>query len=404
MVHRKTHNNGHYVRLLRNERLPIAGYHDWRAAGVESRFTSTNIDATLAHLKERARLVVAKNPWVLGRLKTHRGTTSLWVPDQPNYDTLLREIFVDSKNFDSALADCHVDDGWKILDKDTGVVKLCAVRSKDRNVRDFVLTISVSHVIGETTMIYALWGMLNEGAEITELIQERVHDFRGNPISAMKGAGMRKFLWFLLCSNASPLGLQSRPRISADKVIVSCYEINMKWVKEQKESHDKSTAGAPYLSTQDIITAWFFKQWATACVGVAFDMRNRNKLLTEKHMGNYQEALILYPQEYREPCNIRRAVASQGKWHPPRNKPGKENRRSVGWITGWHGKHVDLELPYAVRKNHFPLRDATGQMPITRSQPWMCLFKTSAKQFAIWTLTSEEIKDKSALGEKIEFY
>ena len=400
---RRTHANGHFVRLLRNERLEIGGYLYFRAAGVESRFTSTNVAATLAHLKERCRLIAEKNPWTLGRLKTHGRCHALWVPEKPNCAELFQEVVVNGTDFKSGLGSCHVEDGYKILDKDVGVVKICAIRSNDRTVEDLIVTVSVSHVIGETAMVYGLWNMLNEGAEIVELIQKRVHDFRGHPISGLKGAGLRKFLWFMTRSDASFIGLRSRTLRSKEDVVVSCYEVNGEWINEQKRAHHKSTLGAPYLSTQDIITSWFFRQWDTACVGVAYDMRNHVKELTPLHMGNYQEALILYPKEYREPSNVRRAVLSKGRWHPPGNKPGKKNPRTVGWITGWHSRHVDLELPYAIRKNHLPLRAADGELPITKSQPWLCIFKTSATQYAIWCLALGELKDRRALASKIEF-
>jgi hypothetical protein len=400
----KTHPSGHCVQLLRNERYSFSGYHDYRAAGVESRFTCTNsVDATIDHLRDRARLIALKNPWTVGRLQTHRNATALWIPDHPDVNELFREVFVRGTDFESGLAACHVDAGYKIVDQDVGVVKICAIRSKDKTVKDVIVTVSCSHVIGETTMVYALWGMLNKGAAIVELSQERVHSFRGNPISGLKGAGLRKFIWFLTRSDASPFGVRNRPLRTKDQVFVHCNEINMEWIEQQKKAHDKSSPGAPYISTQDIITSWFFNQWNTACVGVAYDMRSRVKALSPFHMGNYHEALILYPKEYCDPAHVRRVVASQGAWQPRNSKPGRENARSVGWITGWHSNHIDLNLPSAVRKNHFPLRDATGDLPITKSQPWLAIFKTSATQYAIWCLTLEEFKDMSALGKKIEY-
>jgi hypothetical protein len=177
----------------------------------------------------------------------------------------------------------------------------------------------------------------------------------------------------------------------------------MDYVEQKKQAHDKSTPGAPYLSTQDIITTWFFCQWETAAVGVAYDLRGRAKGVTEKHVGNYQDALVLFPKEYQDPVNIRRAIASQGKSAPRANRPGKKNPRSVGGITGWHSHFVDLSIPYAERKSHAPLRDASGEIPGLSDPPKMVLFRTSTTQYAMWTATKGEIKDRSAMGEEIDF-
>ena len=401
---RKTDEDGRYVRLLMSERRAYAGYHDVRSPGVESRFTSTNVDGTVSFLRNRARLIAESNAFVLGRVRTHRGGAALWVPNLPDYDKFLTEILVTGEDFSSGLSKCFIEKGSLTIDKDVPIVKLCVIRSTDKGVKDFILTISASHVIGEVSMIYSIWGMLNAEAEIKELTHDRIFCYRGwSPITGMKGVGIRKFLWFVLRSNASPLSHGKRPTLSRDQLVTTCCYINMGWVEEQKKAHDKSTPGVPYLSTQDIITAWFFRQWRTACVAVAFDMRHRCKRLTSEHMGNYLDALVLYPKEYCEPVNIRRAVASQGRWQPRRNKPGKENLRSVGAITGWHSKYVDLNLPYSQRINHLPIRSSSGELPLLKDPPTMILFKTSFKQFAMLSVTITEIKDKRALGEPIVF-
>jgi hypothetical protein len=130
--------------------------------------------------------------------------------------------------------------------------------------------------------------------------------------------------------------------------------------------------------------------------------------LTENHMGNYLEALVLYPKEYKDPANIRRAVTSVGKSAPKHNKPGvhpdlpdRKRDSSAGTITGWHGRHVDLELAGCERKSHLPLRGAIFTGDIPRVLPCMCLFKTSATEYAVLTLSRQELTDMSALGDEV---
>lgn len=407
---RSTGSDGYVLRLLRNERSAMAGFHEYRSASVESRFTSTDLPATITFLQHRARIIAQKNPFVMGRLirKRNKKNVELWIPHRPDPNGFLRLVWVDGEDFSSALSECLVPAGKHLVnDCKEPVVRLCAVCSKDASVRDFILTLSISHVIGEVHCLYKIWGMLNPAAEniIPTCIVERVHNFRGNPLTGMKGAGFRKFLWYLLWSDASPFRKTKQQSQPAPETLVShCCYVNMEWVNEQKRAHDASrTSDVPYLSTQDILTAWFFTQFEPAAVLVAYDMRNRRKSrhrqVTPQHVGNYQDLLVLYPAEYRDPVHIRRAVQSRGAWEPSHNnKPGSG---MVGGITGWHSHFVDLELPYSTRQNHWRLRDATGHMPALKNPPKMLLWRTSLRQFAMCTLTVGEIQDRRAMGPEI---
>ena len=358
----------------------------------------------MSFLIQRARIIAKQNPFVLGRLvHTKNKKVALWIPNNPNVDSFLRQIWVEGTEFASSLSECLVPKGKLLVDrKDEPVVRLCVLRSKDANVRDFLLTLSVSHVIGEVHSIYKIWEMLNPAGEISTCIVDRVHNFRGNPLTGMKGAGFRKFLWYLFWSDASPFRKAKLEQPASDTFVSHCCYVNMEWVNEQKRNHDPSrTPDVPYLSTQDIVTAWFFTQFGPAAVLVAYDMRNRSqggRQITSRHVGNYQDLLVLYPAEYRDPVHIRRAVQSRGQWEPPCNKPGKGH---VGGITGWHSHYVNLELPSASRCNHLRLRDASGNMPALKNPPKMILWRMSSEQFAMCTLTVGEIADKRAMGPEI---
>lgn len=426
------------IRLLRNERSPMIGFHHLRSPSIETHFVCSDIEATIQYLRDQSAAIASQNPFVLGWLVTvhenscrgGRTEVALQFPTKPDIAKCrawLQQVFIDESNdraFTAALDKCLVKPGCEIIDHvEEPVVKICVLRARpnahnNKQQQKVVLTISVSHVIGEPNLLYNLLRMLSSYDDlagkkrnsVSRLIPLRAHSFRGNPVTAMKGDARRKFLWYVLRSSASPLHRQKRlllQNISPNNndIVVHCCEVNQQWIHEQKENHIP-TKEIPYITTQDILTSWFFSQFELSCIAMAYDLRGRcnRQNLTSNHVGNYQDVLVLYPAEYQHPARIRHAIQSQGKTSAITNgnKPGPR-RAPVGGMTAWHTHFgsTGIQLPHATLTHHLPMRCSNGKMPPLQDLPKMKIFKTSPESYAVWTATVGDLKDRRALGKDL---
>lgn len=401
---------GRYIPLLINEAIVLRHY---MSPGLESRFTCQNpkedLPYILQHLRQRVQQMVRVNPWLCGYLKTHYGIPSIWTHDTTSTDVsrLFHEILVDDpSNLERVLAQyTSVEVGANILNTDKPFVKICMVYCP--NSTDYYVTVCVTHMVGEPNLLYKLWGMLAPNAAIVPLWADRYHSYKKHPLTALKGAARGKFLYYFFLSQASifrTLLFGHQNSKDAPEPIMHRRYVDMEWVQTQKDAYriwrsEKEDAPS-YVSTQDVLTTWFFSQLKPSCVCVAYSLHDRVEHVTMQHMGNYLEALVLFPDEYSNPGHVRRTVASAGEWEPDHNHPGQQDY-SAGLVTGWHSRYVDLELPRSVRQTHLPLRGAmfTGMIP--RVLPCMCLFRTSRNQYAVLTLSRDELLDTSALGSPV---
>ncbi len=401
--------NGRYIHLLFNEAVVLRHY---LSPGLESRFTCSNpkedLPYILDHLRQRIQQMVLVNPWLCGYLKTNYGIPSIWTDDsKPSVDRLFCEIRVDQpRDMERVLTQqTSVEVGAKILNTSKPFVKICIVYSPECH--DYYVTVCVTHMVGEPNMLYQLWGMLAPNAPIVPLWVDRHHSYKKHPLTALKGAARGKFLYYFLLSQASIFRTlcfgHQHPKDQPQPIMHRRY-VNMEWVQSQKEAYQRRRSeldGLPsYVSTQDVLTTWFFSQMKPSCVCVAYSLHDRAEHVTMQHMGNYLEALVLFPDEYSNPGHVRRAVATAGEWAPDHNRSGR-NDYSAGLVTGWHSRYVDLELPRSTRQTHLPLRGAMFTEMIPRVLPCMCLFRTSRDQFAVVTLSQEDLLDTSAFGSPV---
>jgi hypothetical protein len=396
-----------YIPLLFNEAVVLRHY---LSPGLESRFTCSNpkddLPTILKHLRQRVQQMTCVNPWLCGYLKTNYGIPCIWI-DEPSIDRLFYEIRVDNpRDMERVLMEkTSVEVGAKILNTNKPFLKICIIYSPE--CQDYYVTICVTHMVGEPNLLYQLWGMLASNAPIVPLWADRHHSYKKHPLTALKGAARGKFLYYFFLSQASIfrtlwLGHQ-HPKDQPQPILHRRY-VNMGWVQKQKEAYQRRRSeldGSPsYVSTQDVLTTWFFSQLRPSCVCVAYSLHDRAEHVTMQHMGNYLEALVLFPDEYSNPGHVRRAVATAGEWSPANNRSGHDDS-SAGLVTGWHSRFVDVELPRSTRQTHLPLRGAmfTGMIP--RVLPCMCVFRTSRDQFAVLTLSQEELLDTSAFGDPV---
>lgn len=368
-------------------KMDDAIYDNHRPAGLESRFETTHLTATLHYLDQRADEIAKANPWVFGRLRRQAQDQrlALWVPDKP--EAFLKVVTVeglDDTTKIAAEANCGI--GKECLKSQLPIVKLRVFLSNETP-SQFLLTLSVCHQVSDATAMYALWGMLDPHAAVEELDNHRQsRDFWLTSASGLPSQA--KFMYSLLCTESSPL--RKKHKIDKCNLMPLFHTIRRDWIKEQKRAH-KMTKDSPFVSTQDVFTSWYMRTFQPACGSLVVNLRHRNKDLTSKHVGNYLDLLVMNPADYSSPGNIRKIVASSGaasSW----NWPGPGSLQ--GTVSCWHTLYKDVQLLHCERLTHLPLR---GGMFCLSSAPnsrmAVTLFRTSSTDVAVMGFAPKHRKD-----------
>ncbi|GAX28844.1 hypothetical protein FisN_20Lh140 [Fistulifera solaris] len=381
-------------------KMEDAIYGNHRPAGLESRFETTQLSATLQYLQRRATEIAKANSWVHGRLRLQPKDRKLavWVPDTA--EVFLQVIQVDSLDDITRIAsEANCGTGKQCLEHQLPIVKLRVFLSH-RAPSQLLLTLSVCHQVSDATALYALWGMLDPYATVEALDMKRQsRDFWLTSASGLPSQA--KFVYSLLCTDSSPL--RKKRKIDQRKLTPLFHTIRRDWIQEQKLAH-KKTKDAPFVSTQDVFTSWYMRTFQPACGSLVVNLRHRhNKALTNKHVGNYLDLLVMNPADYASPSQIRKIVASSGAastW----NMPGPGSLQ--GTVSCWHSLYKDVQLPHSERLTHLPLR---GGMFCLSSAPnsrmAVTLFRTSSTDVAIMGFAPQmkdiEIDNMEPLGQEL---
>lgn len=371
-------------------KMDDAIYGNHRPAGLESRFETTHLSATLRYLEQRAGEIAKANPWVHGRLRrqAHDQKLALCVPDKPDDAVFLKIVTVDSLDDTAKIAsEANCGIGKECLKRQLPIIKLRVFVSRSAP-SQFLLTLSVCHQVSDATALYALWGMLDLHATVEELDNHRQsRDFWLTSASGLPSQA--KFVYSLLCTESSPL--RKKHKIDKGKLMPLFHTIRRDWIKEQKLAH-KMTKDAPFVSTQDVFTSWYMRTFQPACGSLVVNLRHRNKDLNNKHVGNYLDLLVMNPSDYASPGHIRQIVASSGAastW----NLPGPGSLQ--GTVSCWHTLYKDVQLPQCERLTHLPLR---GGMFCLSSAPnsrmAVTLFRTSPTDVAVMGFAPKRMTHK----------
>lgn len=209
-----------------------------------------------------------------------------------------------------------------------------------------------------------------------------------DPLTCLQAPRHWKWLYFYWCH----LWWLLWPKNKTNPVIEVRY-VKDTWLKEQKANH-VADRDAPYVSSNDLLTSWFLSVNQTACGTMTIEMRNRMPGLTRMLAGLYTSMLFFYPQEYRKPANIRRAVQRLSHACMPdasQQKPG--SGYSCGIVTAWHTfYHHDVSFPGCKHLLHFPITSVWKNYPAMKF-PLAVIFRPEAGRLAMCTVTGARLPE-----------
>jgi len=239
----------------------------------------------------------------------------------------------------------------------------------------FALVVSMNHTLGDGHTYYKLYGMLSADTDVEALDPVRVADFEKAKTEVI---GEKENAMF----TSAGLGLGIMGTYVGAKVTrrgpqnVSIHTVDPAWVSQEK-AKAKQEGLVPFVSTNDALTSWFFREMKSDMNIMVANFRSRKPSilnLTEHHAGNYEANVPYYKGDVETPALIRQSIRNaDGKFRarraglPPTEIPKFLTllRNNSTIITNWATFYRDVVLqdnethPYNP-KLHLPIMEPDG--------------------------------------------
>ena len=248
----------------------------------------------IEYLQNRFAEIVNANPWLRGRLVKKKGKISLEYDEATTTDrsgfTVVENIqqdnFTDLKTdvvkYSKSFAPYLVKKGKDCLNKNELLFKVI-VGSVNKN--QFILCVSLSHVVGDGFTFYKLYGMLSSDTQVQSLVAQRNIE-KGDEVYKQGSEVYAVFVTFgLILNMVGKLMFGKRVQTSVSEVDLGYIQ----QVKEEYRSNAVSVEGdssAPrFLSTNDILTAAYMNASSCDLGMMAINFRNRMEGLDDSFAG-----------------------------------------------------------------------------------------------------------------------
>ena len=352
------------------------------------RSTTTDADADAAgkqlagFFKGRVHDITAANPWLTGRLQKVSGKASLtWENHTPEIAAAhfmhlrdaqdLGAIFVGyeaafasgTMSSDAFLAARKLFEAKYMHKTALYMVYLVDLPLVEGEAPAFALITSMNHAIGDGYTYYALQGQLSHEGVPTALSPVRntlVNDTakiaKWMPGGETGGAfvTIAGVIWRAIFDIITGLTLRSKGGV---------YKVDSKWVEQAKE---ESKAKGRWVSTNDVMTMWFFNLFPKALHQKLMAVNLRGKLPghTYDMAGNYVTTLTMSPNNGTQPGDLR-DILEAGKNPAPFIRYPLWTRVSDPFtlITNWCTFYKRISTPTYEESFHMPLvRWGCGQL------------------------------------------
>mmetsp|Transcript_8558 Transcript_8558/g.8678 ORF Transcript_8558/g.8678 Transcript_8558/m.8678 type:complete len:444 (+) Transcript_8558:295-1626(+) len=238
----------------------------------------------------------------------------------------------------------------------------------------FAILFGFNHVLGDANTLYQLYGMLSSSSQVfsmklnkpsIELSKQMFERFGMNDsVSVIKSfPATCQSLLFSIYYMIFPAVKQT------------IHYINEEYIESQKKKHLTSPSNertADFISTNDIITSWYFK----ACrVLYGIYMVNARGRMTElnadnTYAGNYGMLITLTPPDYATPALVRQSLKCFRRYVTgDKPLPSAYNlllgHRMAG-VSNWSAIYQDVQLPGCVQLLHLPITEEAQASSIAR--------------------------------------
>mmetsp|Transcript_15908 Transcript_15908/g.30087 ORF Transcript_15908/g.30087 Transcript_15908/m.30087 type:complete len:454 (-) Transcript_15908:108-1469(-) len=338
-------------------------------------------------LKDRVSKILAKNPWLAGRL-TMRGGGRLRIEyssqQGPQLDDYYFELDASESPFSrdtpvlvlgSASRNILVANG---PDQPLFRVTLCPC--KKNPTACFAVVVSLSHVVGDGATFYKLHNMLcsNDDAIIKTLVASRIPTAAAQKADALGRAEFEFGRSFGFILNLVIGLIRTRaigPAPHSQMVLLDDDKIR----KAKEEEAVNRDAEVAWVSTNDIVTSWFLQQTGCDMGMMAVNFRNRLDGHSDEHAGNYEGALFYKREDSETPGLIRQSLLQMRRVVSVGDLPHfwQALTSSYSLVTNWSSFAKPNVIDGCAEEVHIPLYDVPSATPHTLA---VCIIFRSGPQ------------------------
>lgn len=218
----------------------------------------------------------------------------------------------------------------------------------------FALVVSMNHTLGDGHTYYTLYAMLSAGADVAELDPVRVAGFEEakTEVIGEKENAMFSSAGVSLGIVGSYVGTKVIPR---ERQNVTIHTVDPAWVSQEK-ARAKEEGQVPFISTNDALSSWFFREMRCDLNIMVANFRSREPsvlVLTELNVGNYEANVPYFPGDVETPALIRQSIRStdggfraRRAGSPPTKIPKFKTliHSRVAIVTNWASFYSDVKL------------------------------------------------------------
>ena len=273
------------------------------------------------------------------------------------YEDLLRKV----SKYDVAL-------GRDAVDKDVPLFRVTLIEIEKG--AHYCMMVSLCHTIADGFTFYKIYSMLDHRAPITPIATERVHSFSSEMAKNLNFGTSLLELPFVLCGSLYN-------RFVGPPMQARVFAISTEDVQQQKQAYASNVSTLSYtssdtttnepvsvgitdssfLSTNDILTSWFFKFSKVEMGFMIANFRNRHSSLNNTHGGNYQGRILFLPPDMQRPEQIRASLQHFKPTSGVSPTLAQVGRMNLALVTNWATFYADVEFRGCEQVIHLPVID-----------------------------------------------
>mmetsp|Transcript_67795 Transcript_67795/g.177788 ORF Transcript_67795/g.177788 Transcript_67795/m.177788 type:complete len:405 (+) Transcript_67795:73-1287(+) len=356
----------------------------------------------LEQFKDRLVKVVQASPWLAGKLVKKGKKVQMKFDSTPTtervLDLLLHQIELDispQMPFEAMIekvkgSQAHVIGGFALLKKGLPYTRV-TVAKKDGN--SWALIFSISHVVADGYTYYKVLGMLSAKKEVAPFNPTRHHEF----VPKLKAAVGKKVYSTYLGGSLPLLMNYAGNMIFGGKPRVRAFYVDT----DKVEAAKKKSSGTEFVSTNDILTAFWGRLSGAHLLEMSVNFRGRFPELAADDAGNYEGCILFPTADFADPSNIRKALQRKdGKFQSTQEQPlpGFCTMRKCKYriITNWSSFFSQLDFDGCTQALHIPY-----MVPSELPTDILIIFRPTADTYGVFIVTRKLSDEALTTGDSV---
>jgi len=324
-------------------------------------FYNGNASSIETFLKQRVYEITELNPWLLGSIRFGTHLNLVYANDDIANEFKRRRAIIIAE--DSQLNECADDyndiairiESLNIMLKtdvvnkqDESLFRVCLIKISPMK---FAILFSLNHIVGDGHTFYQLYGMLNEQSKPRALIVDRLQEFEAI-CDGLIGTETKNWFKPLFILKSVLKKLFCKPYLS------TIHSVDFSAIEDLKLEYKKQRPDE-FISTNDILTSWYFSKFKIDVGSMVVNTRDRLPQLTQDHAGNYQVIIMYQKGDFEQPSKIRESLKMLRRVNSdiPLTSSFQcaVSRKKFAFITSWASTYMDVELSGCNQIIHFPI-------------------------------------------------